>query len=97
MRVVNELNQGTTRKLTLLTAPVGFGKTTAIRQWADNSGMKHAYFAIDALDNDPALFFKNLVTALQSIQKAWEKAFLNRCNRRKPFRWKLQLSNCATR
>ncbi|MCB0268552.1 MAG: hypothetical protein KDH95_10340, partial [Calditrichaeota bacterium] len=73
MRVVNELNQGTTRKLTLLTAPVGFGKTTAIRQWADNSGMKHAYFAIDALDNDPALFFKNLVTALQSIQKGLGK------------------------
>ncbi len=73
MRVVNELNQGSTRKLTLLTAPVGFGKTTAIRQWADNSGMKHAYFAIDALDNDPALFFKNLVTALQSIQKGLGK------------------------
>ena len=68
-RIVNEIQTGINRKLTLITAPIGCGKTTAIRQWATSAKVKVAFLTIDTLDNDPALFFKNLLHSLQSVKK----------------------------
>lgn len=35
-RLVEQLNEGLHRKLTLISAPAGFGKTTLISEWVDN-------------------------------------------------------------
>lgn len=68
-RIINEIQTGINRKLTLITAPIGCGKTTAIRQWVAAAKVKVAFLTIDPLDNDPAIFFKNLLHSLQSVKK----------------------------
>ncbi len=55
------------RKLTLISAPAGFGKTTLISEWVANCGRPVAWFSLDERDNDPTRFLTYLVTALQTI------------------------------
>jgi len=38
-RLVKRLNEGMTRKLTLVSAPAGFGKTTLLSEWASHFGL----------------------------------------------------------
>jgi len=38
-RLVKRLNEGVTRKLTLVSAPAGFGKTTLLSEWASHFGL----------------------------------------------------------
>ena len=58
---------GFARKLTLVSAPAGFGKTTLVAEWL--SGVAHpvAWLSLDEEDNDPARFFAYLVAALQTV------------------------------
>lgn len=35
-RLIKKLNEGLHRKLTLISAPAGFGKTTLVTEWLDN-------------------------------------------------------------
>ena len=37
-RLIEQLNAGMTRKLTLISAPAGFGKTTLLSEWASHFG-----------------------------------------------------------
>lgn len=56
--------------LSLVSAPAGFGKTTLLSQWfaerADEDP-RIAWLSLDAGDNDPALFWRYLVSALQTV------------------------------
>ena len=61
------LNAGTNRKLTLISAPAGFGKTTLLSEWADQSGLPVAWLSLDAGDNDPVRFISYGVAALQIV------------------------------
>lgn len=57
------------RKLTLVIAPAGFGKTTLLAEWiAAVSTRPVAWVSLDQSDNDPAIFWTYLITALQKIQ-----------------------------
>jgi LuxR family maltose regulon positive regulatory protein len=38
-RLTERLNEGVTRKLTLVSAPAGFGKTTLLSEWASHFGL----------------------------------------------------------
>jgi LuxR family maltose regulon positive regulatory protein len=38
-RLTERLNEGTMRKLTLVSAPAGFGKTTLLSEWASHFGL----------------------------------------------------------
>ncbi len=69
LRLVTEINKGIRGKLTLISAPPGFGKTTLISQWAAQADQKYAYLALDEFDNDPAVFFRHLVACFQKINK----------------------------
>ena len=66
-RLLAHLNAGLHRKLTLISAPAGFGKTTIIRSWIAASGQPAAWLSLDERDNDPARFLIYLVTAIQTI------------------------------
>jgi LuxR family maltose regulon positive regulatory protein len=37
--LTERLNEGVTRKLTLVSAPAGFGKTTLLSEWASHFGL----------------------------------------------------------
>jgi LuxR family transcriptional regulator, maltose regulon positive regulatory protein len=67
--LLERLTQGATRKLTLLTAPPGFGKTTLLAEWAAaEEGRVVAWVSLDDDDNDPARFFAYVVAALRTVE-----------------------------
>ena len=78
-RLIERLDQGAERKLTLVSAPAGFGKTTLLAEWvaATPAGERPAaWVALDQSDNDPALFWAYFIAALQTVQSGvGENAF----------------------
>jgi LuxR family transcriptional regulator, maltose regulon positive regulatory protein len=65
--LVAQLNEGLQRKLTLISAPAGFGKTTLVSTWAAGSDRQVAWLSLDDADNDPTRFLTYLVAALRTI------------------------------
>src|SRR5450755_1363854 len=66
-RLLKQLNEGLHRKLTLIAAPAGFGKTTLVSEWVEGIERPTAWLSLDEGDNDPARFLAYLVAALQTI------------------------------
>src|SRR5216683_3193493 len=66
-RLLERLNEGLHRKLTLIAAPAGFGKTTLVSAWVAGCDRQVAWLSLDAGENDPTLFLTYLVAALQTI------------------------------
>jgi LuxR family transcriptional regulator, maltose regulon positive regulatory protein len=68
--LIEKLNAGLSsgRKLTLISAPAGFGKTTLIGEWGAGCDRPVAWFSLDEGDNDPTRFLTYLITALQTIR-----------------------------
>ena len=70
-RLVERLEQGADRKLTLVSAPAGSGKTTLLAEWlaATPAGERlAAWVSLDQSDNDPMLFWAYFITALQTVR-----------------------------
>src|SRR6516162_9044054 len=67
-RLIARLNAGLDRKLTLLSAPAGFGKTTLLSDWIAGCGRQSAWLSLDRGDSDPARFLAYLFVALQTIE-----------------------------
>ena len=65
-RLLEMLEAGSQRALTLLSAPAGFGKTTLLASWAAHTRLPIAWFSIDEGDNDPVRFVAYLIAALDS-------------------------------
>ena len=67
-RLIERLNEGLHRKLTLISAPAGFGKTTLVSEWvAERADRPVAWLSLDEGDNDPTRFLTYLVAALQTL------------------------------
>src|SRR5438874_873562 len=69
-RLLERLNEGLHRKLTLIAAPAGFGKTTLVSEWVafiERARTRTAWLSLDEGDNDPARFLAYLIAALQTI------------------------------
>lgn len=65
-------NHGFGRKLTLISAPAGFGKTTLVSEWVQALNkaappIEAAWISLGEGDDDPARFLAYLVAALQTI------------------------------
>ncbi|WP_041581653.1 MalT transcriptional regulator family protein [Salisediminibacterium selenitireducens] len=56
------------RRLTLVQAPAGFGKTTAVRNWITHSGKPAAWYAMDEQDHHPLTFWSYVMAAIGVIQ-----------------------------
>lgn len=66
-RLLEHIQKG--RKLALVSAPAGFGKTTLLAEWvAAEPTRPVAWVSLDQSDNDPTVFWIYLITALQNIQ-----------------------------
>ena len=68
--LVERLQAGLSRRLTLLSAPAGFGKTTLLAEWLAGAGRPTAWLSLDAGDDDPARFLSYLLGALQTLDSA---------------------------
>src|SRR3954451_20504089 len=66
-RLLEPLHAGLHRKLTLISAPAGFGKTTLVSEWVAGCGRPVAWLSLDDADSDPTRFLTYLVAALQTI------------------------------
>jgi LuxR family maltose regulon positive regulatory protein len=66
-RLVDCLNQGLDRKLTLIAAPAGFGKTTLLSEWIPQSPRCVTWLSLDDGDNDPARFWAYFFASVQSL------------------------------
>ena len=66
-RLVERLDEGLRRKLTLISAPAGFGKTTLISEWVAGRQRPAAWLSLDERDNDPTRFLTYFVAALRTI------------------------------
>jgi len=65
--LVDRLNEGNSCKLTLITAPAGFGKSTLLSQWVSMIKLPVSWLSLDANDNDPYRFIAYLISAIQKI------------------------------
>jgi LuxR family maltose regulon positive regulatory protein len=65
--LIERMNEGLHRKLTLISASAGFGKTTLISEWAADCKRPVAWLSVDKGDNDPTCFLTYLVAALQTV------------------------------
>ncbi len=68
-RITHLLDQGMHRSITIVTAPEGYGKTTALADWlahAKNAGYGTVWFSVDEADADPARFWTNFRYALET-------------------------------
>jgi LuxR family maltose regulon positive regulatory protein len=66
-RLIEQLNEGLHRKMTLISAPAGFGKTTLVSAWVAGIERPTAWLSLDDGDNDPTRFLLHLVAAVQTI------------------------------
>ncbi|MEX1019845.1 MAG: LuxR C-terminal-related transcriptional regulator [Litorilinea sp.] len=72
---MERLNEGLHRKLTLISAPAGFGKTTLLGEWFARASTPQtkspahavAWVSLDEGDSDPARFLTYVVAALQTL------------------------------
>lgn len=71
-------------KLTLVSAPAGFGKTTLVSDWSYKCGRPVVWLTLDEYDNDPAQFFTYLVVALQEIEEGAGDALLAMLHNQQP-------------
>jgi len=68
-----KLNEGLDRKLILVSATAGYGKTTLLSDWLRKSEIPTAWFSIDHRDNDPIEFLTFLISGVQTIHKDFGK------------------------
>jgi LuxR family maltose regulon positive regulatory protein len=67
--LLDQLKEGLRRKLTLVSAPAGFGKTSLVAAWRKESEIPLAWVSLDDEDNEPARFFDYVVGALQMVDE----------------------------
>jgi LuxR family maltose regulon positive regulatory protein len=65
----DRLNEGSNRKLTLVSAPAGFGKSTLVSSWLAESDIQAAWLSLDEGDNDPVRFWAYFIAAIQTIHQ----------------------------
>lgn len=68
-RLRERLRRGAESRLTLVSAPAGFGKTTLLAEWLDETAGEDrsvAWLSLDPDDNEPVSFWRSVVTALQA-------------------------------
>jgi LuxR family maltose regulon positive regulatory protein len=70
-RLVERLDAGREKKLTLISAPAGFGKTTLLSSWIAQTEIPIAWLSIDEGDNDPVRFLTYLLAAIQAAARAF--------------------------
>jgi LuxR family maltose regulon positive regulatory protein len=66
-RLIEQLSEGLDCKVTLISAPAGFGKTTLVSEWAAVCDRPVAWLSLDEGDNDPTRFLTYFIAALQTI------------------------------
>jgi LuxR family maltose regulon positive regulatory protein len=73
LRLGERLDRGTASKLTLISAPAGFGKTSMLAEWlsaSPSTARSLAWLSLDHDDNRSQTFWTYLIAALRTIDPA---------------------------
>jgi LuxR family maltose regulon positive regulatory protein len=72
LRLIQMLNDAwqQDKKLSLVSASAGYGKTTLVTEWVRGLQTKSAWLSLDEADNDPTIFLTYLIAALQLIDRS---------------------------
>ena len=71
-RLVDWLESNSNKRLTLLSAPAGYGKTTLLADFINASSRPFAWYQLDAQDSDPTVFLTYLIESLRSMKRVPE-------------------------
>ncbi len=71
-RLLNQIDLGLNGKLTLVSAPAGFGKSTLVARWARELGYPLGWVSLDGHDNDPVLFLAYIFAAMNQAYEVGE-------------------------
>src|SRR5512139_974302 len=66
-RLTLDLSKALTRRLTLLSAPAGYGKTTLVSSWLREADIASTWLSLDEGDNDPIRFLQYFLSALHKV------------------------------
>ncbi len=67
-QLIDKLQRGLQQRISLIAAPAGFGKTTLLSAWLQQTSQAKAWLTLDQRDNDPLRFLSYLVAALQTVE-----------------------------
>lgn len=65
-RIVDKLDQALTHKLTFVSAPAGYGKSTAVLEWLENRNLPSVWLSLDESENDPVRFWRYIMAAIET-------------------------------
>ncbi|MFZ1754842.1 MAG: tetratricopeptide repeat protein [Caldilineaceae bacterium] len=66
-RLIQQMDEGLDHKLTLISAPAGFGKSSLASEWVSACGRPAGWLLLDEGENDPTRFLAYLVAALKTV------------------------------
>ena len=78
-RLTRGLNDALAGRLTVISAPPGFGKTTLVTEWLSEFTNRDrvAWISLDDGDNDPARFLTYLISAIRTVEREFVPGLLN--------------------
>ena len=94
-RLNQRLDKALQSRLTLISAPAGFGKTSLLSSWLsqlDRAKLSIAWLGLDEADNDPSRFWQYFISALQTIHPEFGEATLAALNSPQPVPVELMLT-----
>ncbi|MEK4117643.1 AAA family ATPase [Paenibacillus sp. FSL W8-0919] len=68
-RLTERLSKGCYRKLTLISAPAGYGKTTLVSEWLNSCGRAAAWISLEEGDSELTRFLTCWITSLQTLKE----------------------------
>jgi LuxR family maltose regulon positive regulatory protein len=77
-RILPALDRGDDAALTLVAAPAGYGKTTAVRAWCARRGVALAWVTLDDGDNDPVSLWRYVAMAVDRVRSGLGRGALRR-------------------
>ncbi len=83
-RLIDRMNGSLTRRLTLVSAAAGSGKTTLVSDWAASSDRPIAWLSLDEADGDPRRFLVYLISAAQTVAANLGESILRRLHSSEP-------------
>ena len=70
-KLLEKLNKGLHRKLIFISAPAGFGKTTVLSDWIEQTKIPTAWYSLDKRDNDPTEFLTYIIAGIRNIKNGF--------------------------
>ena len=75
LALLERLRRGQLYPIVSVVAPVGYGKTTLLSQWAERNGRAFAWMSVDEGDNDPKVLLSYVAEALNAVEPIDRRVF----------------------